>query len=108
MTIEQVIKKAIEGGFDNEYARTAIDGDPIVFDKCLPYIFMSSFFWQSLGEAMGWGETDRGFDLDAMSMGGVPITKETKDKKDWKHYWHRFIDHIAEGKSIEKFFEELK
>ncbi len=27
---------------------------------------------------------------------------------DWRQYWHRFIDHLAAGKSVETFFETLK
>jgi hypothetical protein len=50
-------------------------------------------FWQALGKAMGWGEPKDRFAFDADSS-----------HKDWKSNWHRFIDHLAEGKDVESFF----
>lgn len=92
MTIQEAIEGAVENGWvaDGRYFRErtwrghhdrtrAILGDPL--------------FWQALGKAMGWEvqfDEDKGFNYQ------------------WKDYWHRLIDHLAEGKSIELFFAELK
>jgi hypothetical protein len=29
------------------------------------------------------------------------------EEKYWKKFWHRFIDHLAEGKDAESFFQAL-
>jgi hypothetical protein len=59
-------------------------------------ILLTPTFWQSLGKAMGWYEEDvehrRGF---CVGQGC------------WLAIWHRFIDHLAEGKSAEDFFSQL-
>ena len=55
-------------------------------------IFLDPQFWQSLGKALGWAtqfDEDKGFNYQ------------------WKDYWHKFIDHLADGKDIESFFKDL-
>jgi hypothetical protein len=51
-------------------------------------------FWQSLGKALGWDEK-RCF------------LQKYRDNE-WQYQWHRFIDHLAEGKDAESFFETLQ
>ena len=51
-------------------------------------------FWSALGKARGW-RTIQHSDL---------IGDETVQ---WKVNWHRFIDHLAEGKDIESFFATI-
>jgi len=94
-----------------------------------PAIFLDPLFWQSLGKAMGWGcYHDKGYtgmmsDINSTreetyywwvcSFGECPFsTKRLKEygekpKTNWKKEWHRFIDHLAEGKDAESFFETL-
>jgi hypothetical protein len=50
-------------------------------------IFLDPSFWQSLIKAI--------FDMNKTS------------RTWWKHEWHRFIDHLADGKSAEQFFADL-
>lgn len=71
--IEQVIQKAIEGGYTRGVAN--------IYETLL-----YPDFWQSLG---------------------YRSEEECWNKSCWKCVWHRFIDHLAEGKSIESFFETL-
>jgi hypothetical protein len=52
--------------------------------------FLLPDFWQSLGKALGW------------------ILEGHAGRKQWKEEWHRLIDHLAEGKTAESFFESLK
>lgn len=110
MTIEQAIEKAIEGGFNDD----AIFTEPLVLHRRFgvetaakmtrAYIFSLPLFWQSLGKAMGWSESPQAhrglYHKDAYGY----------------HQWtepqyiaemHRFIDHLAEGKDAESFFETL-
>ena len=112
MTIPEVIKKAIEGGWKKHlyspdtFACTEMgayfrDG----LDHFVPAeIFLDSLFWQSLGKAMGrtWNKET--------GLGGVSSKENrllAKKHPLWKSDWHRFIDHLASGGSIEGFFEKL-
>lgn len=80
--MEQAIKKAIEGGYPRGRIGSA------------SFFCMDKDFWQALGKAEGWDKK-----------------METKERSiytnAWKDEWHNFIDHIAEGKSIDSFFNEL-
>lgn len=94
--IEQAIKKAIEGGWvyrlGNEVVeRNLRDGVMLVEH------FLDPLFWQSLGKAMGWKD-EKEYD-----GGGA----HWKIKGQWKREWHRFIDHLAEGKTAEEYFKEI-
>lgn len=53
---------------------------------------LDPLFWQALGKAMGWKE----------EMWWVNNYIEA-----WKYHWHRFIDHLAEGKDADSFFQDL-
>jgi hypothetical protein len=57
-------------------------------------MFLDPSFWQSLGKALGWDER-----IDDGSHYAKP---------GWLEAWHRFIDHLAEGKTAESFFETLE
>jgi len=116
MTIQDAIKKAIDGGYKKKEINqctiwfiheNAFDGkrDCFVIDnsytdqhgerhkKAIHYakeiVFLDPLFWQCLGKAMGWGKL----------ISGIWIG-------DWRKHWHDFIDHLAEGKSAEQFFKE--
>jgi hypothetical protein len=90
----------------------------------LEVIFLDPLFWQSLGKAMGWECKeckDDGFtaEHDSPNRHGedgecvnCPIQVQCESCRGgldvkWKKEWHRFIDHLAEGKDAESFFESL-
>jgi len=82
--MEQAIKKAIEGGYPRGRIGSA------------SFFCMDKDFWQALGKAEGWGIVQpRGAGIEFIS------------DEYWKQHWHRFIDHLAEGNSIDSFFNEL-
>jgi len=108
MTIKQAIEKAIEGGWlkgskfrtiahrDGSYltgvaffTMVSCDGDQEDWSRDVLALFSDPLFWQSLGKAMGWG--------------GKMIYHQEK----WLYEWHCFIDHLAEGKDAESFFQVL-
>jgi hypothetical protein len=89
MTIEETIKKAVKGGY-TLYA--ALEGDE-GYQVCNHRMFLAPSFWQSLGKALGWREATH------------IVKEDTQD--DWLYHWHRFIDHLAENKTVESFFESL-
>lgn len=50
--------------------------------------FLNPEFWQALGNALGWPPNHTAYE-------------------GWKNRWHDFIDHLADGKDAESFFQEL-
>lgn len=114
MTIQQAIEKAIEGG----YHRGQIGTSPIVEINCdfaitetkgernhygLAWVWLDPLFWQSLGKAMGWKNTDGSTDFVEQRL----YLYEDLSSGSWLGHWHRFVDALAEGKSAEDFFKEL-
>jgi len=88
MTIQQAIETAIWGGW-------IVTKDSFHKEGNYNYaaVLLKPLFWQALGKAMGW----RVIDLGLRQSGGIY----------WLDEWHRFIDHLAEGKSAESWFEGL-
>lgn len=124
--MEQAIKKAIEGGYkvnghplrwddktnswwyywmsEDEY------GNPIELENpaCLEHpsyfwqMVSKPLFWQALGNSLGW------FYPDGRSVAKYTNNDPKRTQKDmWLWHWHRFIDHLAEGKDIDIFFNDL-
>ena len=122
MTIEQVIKKAVEGGFDwfEFYDGTDLhigmkddawiwasnaDGEGEAYP--LSEIFQCPRFWQSLGKAMEWQTNAPIFyEFPARNHVGAWID-ESREASEWLIEWHRCIDHVAEGGTPESFFKKL-
>lgn len=123
MTIEQAIEKAIEGGWvcKNEWGSSIVDTPR-------ERILIDPLFWKSLGKAMGWGDEmvcidetghpkEWGYYFHCPVCGEIvhgerqecPSECETDYPpiESWKYHWHRFIDHLAEGKDAESFFSNL-
>ncbi len=131
MTIRDIIKKAIEGGFlkgllDDEHTAYEIaeygmwiypsmqpelkySGSPFSIQE----IVLRPDFWKCLGKAMGWGEFKHA-SID--KFGGEPLEVMPVARHKciiycgrglYIYYWHKFIDHLAEGKSIESYFEQI-
>lgn len=65
-------------------------------------------FWQALGRARRWSEAEY-----SVSFGSTHPTLSTRfggrayTLNTWRYHWHRFIDHLAEGKDAESFFKDL-
>lgn len=110
MTIQEAIEKAIEGGWKHPF--TGLPAFRAPTEEWLKenwrkyaHIFLDPLFWQSLGKAMGWGwrcsYCNGHFDKEKGHNDGGKLYPEANKK------WHRFIDHLAEGKDAESFFETL-
>lgn len=56
-------------------------------------------FFQALGKALGWPD---GLRYSGEIVGNVAVSKPV-----WSNQWHRFIDHLIEGKDPDTFFKEL-
>lgn len=110
MTLQEVITKAIEGGYNTH---GWVPGEYVSHDaECIT--FLDPLFWKSLGAAMGWNQGDIGVCSSCGSRGEAenhvkcncsePLPEIIEE---WLYQWHRFIDHLAEGKDAESFFESL-
>jgi len=100
--IEQAIKEAVEQGYEPKLERFPEIVDVPVMQIAAAMqadVFIDPDFWQALGRARGW-TTDQDFKYWQKSIA------EWKAKY-WKTFWHRFIDHLAEGKDAESFFQSL-
>lgn len=100
--MEKTLKKAIEGGYNIRAEHK------LMFEGTISKMLLDPLFWQALGKACGWThkmiptafvEFEDGDDEDTML--------DWDSTEGWKFYWHRFIDHLAEGKDVESFFNDL-
>ncbi len=86
MTIDKAIEKATAGGYPkagNFTAKYEITR--------YPSILLDPRFWQSFSKTIGL--------VDKCEA------EQSPRRHMWKYYWHSFIDHLAEGKTLESFFE---
>lgn len=60
---------------------------------------LDPLFWQALGKAEGW-EQDFG---ETCPLCEVEVYEGTE----WEYHWHRFINHLTQGKDIDSFFTNL-
>lgn len=106
--MEQAIKKAIEGGwkhgippakYTDKYAFWGYPEENSAVNFMLYYseICDDPFFWESLSKAIG---DTKGYDLE-------PLRHNGSNYISWLAHWHRFIDHLAEGKDADSFFTNL-
>lgn len=98
MTIQQAIEKAESSGYVAEWRK---------WKGTINEAFLDPLFWQSLGKAMGWEEKDKEMKKTFLLVGGKNEEDMAAVWREWFHQWHRFIDHLAEGKDAESFFKEL-
>lgn len=113
MSIQEAIKKARVLGWVQK-ANTAITGDVMSIGRendwkhfahnlLLLGILDDPSFWQSLGKTMGWRPV-RQMIYSGEYGSEISGIRETQG---WLYEWHRFIDHLAEGKTAESFFDQL-
>lgn len=104
------MEKAIKIAYENSYRHDGIElynGIPEILTS-QEVILLDPLFWQALEK--GLGQEDKCEDCIE-----EPIHKwcasgsheEKSHRRVWKYQWHRFIDHLAEGKDIESFFTNL-
>lgn len=87
----KAIRKACESGY-----RWTID---VTAEK----MFLDPLFWQALGKDL-WDK--EGF-CDYIDEQGFGMIRGVYDISVWTSQWHRFIDHLAEGKPANDFFKHL-
>jgi hypothetical protein len=113
MTIEQAIKKAVEGGYKPKYLKQFYRFSQDLMgwelrnedrDYSLDGIFLDPSFWSSFGKAMGWKEDYHGVRRSPLiNMPG----RYAWDGSEWHYNMVSFMDNFALGKTMEEFFEDL-
>jgi hypothetical protein len=108
MTIQEAIKKAIEGGYHLNGADGMDTDDAGAHRACSAWTrndtdstwvagvkeaLLDPHFWRALGLALGWHERVE--------------TKCLIYQQWWRQPWHRFIDHLADGYTPEAFFARV-
>jgi Rad3-related DNA helicase len=99
--LETCIREAVEKGGYEASCKVHL----ALSDNSLDYhnrLFLDSLFWQALGRARGW-ETHRRCPIETCCR----IFPQERTIPEWKYRWHRFIDHLADGKDAESFFAAL-
>lgn len=109
MTIKQLEIKIINGGFPVEEITPNSEGEVDLYK-----LLMNPLAWQALGKSMGWGNEGRhkmvqGIYRQFCETCGfeVPRSNDFGMSECWRMFWHRFIDHLAEGKDIHSYFAGL-
>jgi hypothetical protein len=126
--IEQAIKEAVEkGGYKHilvEIAKWEIESGDYNHEAVL----LDPLFWKALSRAQGWaGEKIRmcvgcgvalKWNENPDMEGRHNLIKDGKQRGcgsniieyegQWLIEWHRFIDHLAEGKDAESFFKKIE
>jgi len=109
--IEKATKEALRDGWHEGYSLQHFGdfGDVLlVADKgarsialVVAEVFLDPSFWQALGKARGWVV------CEDSSVHTKPAESAACTSNEWFGVWHRFIDHLAEGKDAESFFATL-
>lgn len=108
MTIQEAIQKANEGGW-----KTTLEPYRSL-SEAIALALLDPLFWQALGKSMGWEKktvvrrgiiignfvipTGQQFEEMGFDMDYIPT---------WCYHWHRLIDKLAEGGTIEDYFNNL-
>ena len=100
MTTEEAIKKAIEAGFRDYPSTWDLNEYFVATSDAASQIFLDPSFWQSLGKALAWNEKVEMLPCPECDEKHLWFGK-------WLVEWHRFIDHLAQGKTADEFFATL-
>jgi hypothetical protein len=110
------IEDAIAGGFAKDTVLgmrvTEVNGDNVLLREDavtltlrISQILLQPLAWQAVGKTRGWTaefEIATGLVIEGRDtvMSGEIVPK-------WRYEMHRFIDHLADGKSIEEALEAI-
>lgn len=131
MKVEEAIQKAIEGGWKPSIpmpsfieppteadmrvsSKEAFSYQQSKFEHIKTTALLDPEFWQALGKSMGWKAEQpkiTGWTRECLGCNSyVPkgyLHKCQLGHYEWLYKWHQFIDHLADGKTIESYFENL-
>ena len=118
MTLEEVLKKATEGGYHihgSDGTATFYDGansdfsawtrtdNGSTFMVAMEETLLDPRFWQALGRTLDWSEA---CDLFIICVHGEEECSRCRGYY-WMYQWHYFIQALADGHTPEAFFAHL-
>src|SRR3990167_6920478 len=101
--MEKAIKKAIEGGYKLPWISARHISTIVRYKDNYSVLFLDPLFWQALGKAEGWST----YAVCQLHGNECLLKCDRAFAFEWIYQWHKFIDHLAEGKDINSFFNEL-
>lgn len=96
MTLQEAMKKAIDGGYSSGRCEDDIHG--IIYDNVYKAL-LDPEFWKSYGKAMGWNASDEK---------NAQWWKDRYPYGTWYMKWESLIYSLVKGNSIESFFEQFE
>lgn len=120
MTVPQAIEKSVAGGWKNLAMKEHVEFMQKhnlklkLIKSAVAEALLDPDFWRALAKTEGW---NKDFQTHLCSYNAVSrignaddcefCEGQGDDDAYWKDKWHRLIDHLADGGSIEGFFETL-
>lgn len=103
--MKDAIKKAIEGGYDIApfISVWSLEQSIEIMESHWEPHVLKPTFWQALGKSMGWEEENH---CERFSTGGLGGNVDCLISE-WHAQMLMFIDHLAEGKDVDSFFNSL-
>lgn len=127
MNIQQFIERAIEGGY--EPFKTVKMSELICEVHGLHYgcnfkpkngaqvkgiagrhvyeILLDPLAWQSVGKVEGWNKKDRKLSHYSNGPKMGMMQGHSYSLGGWRHNWHRMIDALADGETLEEFLANI-
>lgn len=106
--LTKAIELAKKGGWEQQLPKfvlnTTIISNPDLLDPK---------FFQALGKSLGWDNKKSPEYCLICEYQSILKEHGTQDGcladliYGWEYYWHKFIDHLIAGNSVESYFEEL-
>jgi len=90
MTIQEALHKVEEVGYPIHSSDATIEANGISCGERVQKVLLDPIFWFALGWSLGWHDKNH-LEYDEW----------------WRGPWHRFLDHLSEGKPPGPFFEYI-
>ena len=128
MKIDEAIKIAAENGYYDEFSFVS---DNFIVDHATENIvtfynkyskskrnrythriLMNPLFWQALGNGLEW-MTSGTFRVETVKPIYIPSPEILNEHKtviycdEWLYRWHQLINHLADGGTIDEYFENI-
>lgn len=111
--MDKAINRAIEGGWKGYIHFTAHREETLErwlamdLDNDFKEIVLDPLFWQALGKAEGWGTFTGRDRIDFIDDDNFKHYHHECKGRMWHYYWTCFIDHLAEQRPVDAFFNNL-
>jgi len=106
--MKEIFEKAVEGGWDKKRAHVSDSWTEVGMDSTHKAL-LDPLFWQGLSKSLEWENKQHPHCLLTLMTEYDSTNLDLVGKRIhvWQYHWHRFIDHLAQDKDPELFFEGL-